>query len=99
MAPRDEEIQPSGPQTQCATGTYTSSAHSGTKTSHAANFVRSAIAPLINAVVRIAKVSWKVVKRRVGTVPVSVLGPMPAMPRWSTPPMRPANASSPNASE
>ena len=68
-APSVSRIQPPGPHTQWATGTYTSSAHTGTKTSHAPNFARSAIAPLISAAVMIAKVSWKVANRRVGTVP------------------------------
>ncbi len=98
-APRWFRIQPPGPQVQCATGTYTSSAHSGTKTSQAPNFARSAMAPLIRATVTIAKVSWKVAKRTVGTVPWTLSGPRPAMPRWSRPPISPATVSSPNARE
>ncbi len=79
-APRCSRIQPPGPQVQCATGTYTSSAHTGTNTSHAPNFARSATAPLTSAAVMIAKVSWKVAKRRVGTVPWTLSGPSPAIP-------------------
>jgi len=47
----------------------------------------------------IAKVSWKVAKRRVGTVPWTLSGPRPAMPAWSRFPTRPWKASSPKARE
>ncbi|CAM5669728.1 hypothetical protein SPURM210S_02983 [Streptomyces purpurascens] len=47
----------------------------------------------------IAKVSWKVAKRRVGTVPWTLSGPRPLMPMWSRPPMRPPAASSPKVRE
>lgn len=98
-APSESLIHPPGPQTQWATGTYTRRVHTGTRTSHAANFMRSAIAPLISAAVRIANVSWNVVNSSVGTLPVRSSGPMPTMPAWPSPPISPANASSPNASE
>lgn len=98
-APRLLRIQPSGPQTQWATGTYTRSAQRGTKTSQAPNFARSAIAPLIRAAVMIAKVSWKVANSRVGTVPCTLSGPRPAIPACSRVPMSPPPASGPNARE
>ena len=50
-------IQPFGPHTQCATTEYTTIAHTGTKAIHATNLARSAIAPLTNAAVTIAKVN------------------------------------------
>ena len=46
--------------TMCASGKYTSVAQIGTKSSQAENFTRSAIAPLIRAVVITAKVSWNI---------------------------------------
>lgn len=98
-APSFSRIQPPGPHTQCATGTYTSSAHTGTKTSQAPNFARSATAPLTRAAVMIAKVSWKVAKRRVGTVPWTLSGPRPLIPMCSSPPMSPPAASSPKVRE
>ncbi len=79
-APSRSRIQPPGPHTQCVTGTYTRSVQSGTKTSHAENFVRSATAPLIRAAVTMAKVSWKVANRTVGTVPCTLPGPSPRIP-------------------
>ena len=48
------------PKTMWASGKYTSVAHSGTNSSQAENFTRSAIAPLIRAVVITAKVSWNI---------------------------------------
>ena len=48
------------PKTMCASGKYDSVAHSGTNTTHAENFTRSAIAPLMSAVVMTAKVSWNI---------------------------------------
>ncbi|GAA2779910.1 hypothetical protein GCM10020219_059280 [Nonomuraea dietziae] len=54
------------PQTQCATGKYTTVAHTSENSTHAPNLARSAIAPLISATVMIAKVSWKAEKTIIG---------------------------------
>ncbi len=99
-APSRCRIQPSGANTQCATGTYTSSVQTAVNATQEPNLARSAMAPLMSAAVMIAKVSWKVAKSTVGTCPVSEEGVIPAIPRWSRPPIRPQPpASRPNASE
>ena len=46
----------------CAIGKYERVTQSGTKTTQAENFTRSATAPLISAAVMIAKVIWKPTK-------------------------------------
>ena len=56
-APR-RNSHPAGENTQCATGVYTSSAHSPTNQNQAENFMRSAIAPVISAGVMIANIIW-----------------------------------------
>ena len=56
-APR-RNSQPAGENTQCATGVYTTIAQSPRNQTHAENFMRSAIAPVISAGVMIANISW-----------------------------------------
>ena len=51
--------QPEGENTQCAIGAYTRIAHSPMNHTHAENLMRSAMAPVINAGVMIANMSWK----------------------------------------
>src|SRR5487761_621470 len=51
--------KPSGPHTQCATGAYTTVAHSAMNTHIDENFMRSANEPAISAGVMIANVIWK----------------------------------------
>ncbi len=53
---------PSGENTQCAIGEYTTSDQIVTKTAKAPNFQRSAVAPVISAGVMIANMSWKATK-------------------------------------
>jgi hypothetical protein len=60
---------PPGAHTQCATTEYTTTVQIGTKTIQAENLARSAIAPLTNAAVMMANVSWKVAKSSSGTEP------------------------------
>ena len=60
--------QPPSAKTQCATGTYTASVHSGTKTTHAPNRLRSANAPVMRAGVIAANISWNAANRRKGIV-------------------------------
>jgi hypothetical protein len=50
------------PNTMCAIGKYTISAHNGRKSTQAENFIRSATAPLIRAAVMTAKVIWNITK-------------------------------------
>src|SRR5207249_4231570 len=55
-------IQPSIPHTMWAIGKYTANIQTPTKTSTATNFIRSATAPIINAGVMIANISWYMAK-------------------------------------
>lgn len=61
MTPRSN-AQPPVPQTQCATGKYTSVTHRVMNSAQALNFTRSASAPLIRAGVMIANISWNTAK-------------------------------------
>ena len=56
-APR-RNSHPAGEKTQCATGAYTTISQIPRNQNHAANFMRSAIAPVISAGVMIANISW-----------------------------------------
>src|SRR5262245_395391 len=56
-APRRNN-QPAGENTQCATGVYTKTNQIATNANQAANFIRSAIAPVIRAGVMTANISW-----------------------------------------
>src|SRR4029453_7688330 len=58
--------QPEGENTQCAIGAYTRTAQSPMNHTHAENFIRSATAPVINAGVMIANISWKAMNVRGG---------------------------------
>ena len=76
------------PQTQWATGKYTSVAQATVNTVQAPNLVRSAIAPLISATVMTANVSWKAENRRSGMPDTrDALCTSPCSPRYSKPPM------------
>src|SRR5438477_7988859 len=55
-------IQPSTPQTMCAIGKYTANIQTPTNTITAANFIRSATAPMIKAGVIMANISWYIAK-------------------------------------
>src|SRR6185503_16529246 len=50
--------QPDGANTQCATGEYTSTAHSPMNHTHALKCMRSAIAPVMSAGVMTANIIW-----------------------------------------
>src|SRR4051812_48106243 len=50
--------QPVGLNTQCATGEYTSTIQTPRNTTQPANFIRSAVAPVINAGVITANIIW-----------------------------------------
>ena len=67
--------------TQCATGEYTRIDHSAMKPTHAANLMRSAIAPVISAGVMIANVSWNATNASGG------IGEPPNVPTASGPVM------------
>ena len=81
--------QPPGAHTQCATTEYTAITQIGTNTIQAENFARSAMAPLISAAVRMAKVSWKVTKSSSGTEPCTVPGSMPVIATCERSPISP----------
>ncbi len=94
--------QPVGENTQWAMGAYTRSSHTPAKTTQAANFIRSATAPVISAGVMIANISWKATNASGGTAwarvpayPATWLCICPS-PSWLRSPMRPRKASSPN---
>src|SRR5690606_28952922 len=74
MGPASLRMPP--PQTQNATGEYTKMLHSAAKVTQAANFMRSATAPEISAVVMMANVAPKPAHRVSGTpslmAPVSI---------------------------
>ena len=57
---------PSNANTQCATGKYTSTAHTAAKTIQAPNFIRSAAAPEISATVMAANSAWNRANRLTG---------------------------------
>ena len=57
---------PSNANTQCATGKYTSTAHTAAKTIHAPNFIRSATAPEISATVIAANSAWNNANNEIG---------------------------------
>lgn len=67
ITPRSK-AQPPVPQTQWATGKYTTVAHRAMNRDHAVNLTRSASAPLISAGVMIANMSWKTMKTKTGMV-------------------------------
>ncbi|GIU88981.1 MAG: hypothetical protein KatS3mg010_2129 [Acidimicrobiia bacterium] len=56
-APRSNN-QPEGENTQCATGEYTITDHRPRNHTHAANRIRSAIAPVMSAGVMTANIIW-----------------------------------------
>ena len=74
-APR-RNSQPAGENTQCATGAYTTSAQSPRNQTHAENFMRSAIAPVISAGVMTANIIWNAENDSggIGTAPKPVAG-------------------------
>src|SRR5688572_1685288 len=98
-APRPRS-QPPVPQTQCATGSYTSVAQRSVNTTNALKRLRSANAPVMSAGVMIANIIWNTMKAWCGTVAAyAAFGSMPT-PRsasQSSPPMTPP-MSGPNAS-
>ena len=51
-------MNPVGPHTMCASGKYTTNIHSAMNHMIAVNFIRSAIAPTINAGVMMANINW-----------------------------------------
>ncbi len=65
---------PSKANTQCATGKYTSTAHSVAKPIHAPNFIRSATAPEISATVIAANSAWNNENRLIGRPSTVVIG-------------------------
>src|SRR5688572_9691249 len=60
------KIQPSAPQTMCATGQYTTRNQRVMNAHYTLNFIRSAIAPRISAGVMIANMPWNITKMNSG---------------------------------
>src|SRR5919197_5195932 len=63
-----ERSHPPVPQTQCATGSYTSVAHRSVNTTNALNRLRSANAPVMSAGVMTANIIWNTMHARCGAV-------------------------------
>jgi hypothetical protein len=78
IAARSLAIQPptgavtsSKENTQCATGKYTTVAHSAANTSHGTKRIRSDTEPEIRATVMIANIAWNATNTVDGMVPTS----------------------------
>jgi hypothetical protein len=96
-APRRAAIQPSSRlKTQWQTGKYTTLTHSTTNSTQPPNLARSAMAPLIRAVVRMANIIWKLANTSTGTVPLTS-PTVPAIPKKSNPPTSPLPCVGPKA--
>jgi hypothetical protein len=87
------------PQTQWATGRYTSTSHNVQNSSIAPNLVLSANAPMINAGVMIANVNWNITNTVSGMGPLSVSSSTPRSHAFDRPPMIPDVPPAENASE
>ena len=85
--------QPVGAKTQWATGAYTRVDHRARKSAHPANFIRSAVAPVMRAGVMMANIIWKATNASAGTVSASRPGMLPLnkplRPTRSKPPITP----------
>ena len=75
--------------TQWATGKYTIEIHRMLNSTHAPNFMRSAIAPLIRASVMIANIIWKAMKTKSDSPLVTLAAVSPLRPSRSRLPIRP----------
>src|SRR5438105_501845 len=85
----NERSHPPSPQTQRASGSYTSVVHARTNSRYAEKRQRSTTAPETNATVIAANIAWNAANARCGTVAAyAALGaaPTPASPHHDSPP-------------